>query len=213
MQSQNSKESKHVRVRQPYKGRYPPEFLCNLPEGVTYNDPEKQTNKLSDKGLSIFNDNDGDIVVVADFTINIDKITKQQLISMRKFLPSEEYRLIKNRKSARLCRKKRKEERGDMQNQIDELMKTNAYLRSKLETTERLLQESERQLIQYMSNNPPGSGFSSSNPTASGSSKVESTFNAPFKQQARVQPDTAETFAINQLLDNIRRGSVAPYTL
>lgn len=104
----------HVRVRQPYKGRYPPEFLNNLPEGVTYNDPEKQTNKLSDKGLSIFNDNDGDIVVVADFTINIEKITKQQLISMRKFLPSEEYRLIKNRKSARLCRKKRKEERGDM---------------------------------------------------------------------------------------------------
>ena len=71
----------HVRVRQPYKGRYPPEFLNNLPEGVTYNDPEKQTNKLSDKGLSIFNDNDGDIVVVADFTINIEKITKQQLIS------------------------------------------------------------------------------------------------------------------------------------
>lgn len=54
-------------------------------------------------------------MVVADFTINIDKITKQQLISMRKFLPSEEYRLLKNRKSARLCRKKRKEERGDMQ--------------------------------------------------------------------------------------------------
>lgn len=115
MQSQNSVESKHVRIRQPYKGRYPPEFLANLPEGVTYNDPEKQLNKLSEKGLSIFNDNDGDVVVVADFTINIEKITKQQLISMRKFLPSEEYRLIKNRKSARLCRKKRKEERGDMQ--------------------------------------------------------------------------------------------------
>jgi hypothetical protein len=48
-----------------------------LPEGVTYNDPEKQLNKLSEKGLSIFNNNDGDVVVVADFTINIEKITKQ----------------------------------------------------------------------------------------------------------------------------------------
>lgn len=64
-------------------------------------------------------------------------------------------------------------------------MKTNAYLRSKLETTERLLQESERQLMQYLSLNPPGSGFSTSNPTAIASSKVEGIFNAPFKQQSR----------------------------
>jgi hypothetical protein len=48
----------------------------------------------------------------------------------------------------------------------------------------------------------------------SGAGKVESNFNPPFKQQARdQQPDIAETLAINQFLDNIRRGSVAPYSL
>ena len=46
-----------------------------MPEGVTYNDPEKK--KSETFGLGIFDDNDGDIVEVADFTINIEKISKQ----------------------------------------------------------------------------------------------------------------------------------------
>lgn len=61
---------------------------------------------------------------------------------MRKYLPSEEYRLLKNRKSARICRKKRKEERGDMQNKIEELNKEIFSLKTKLTETERLLKES-----------------------------------------------------------------------
>ena len=36
---------------------------------------------------------------------------------MRRYLPGDEYRLLKNRKSARLCRQKRKMERNDLQNQ------------------------------------------------------------------------------------------------
>ena len=48
---------------------------------------------------------------------------------MRKFLPSEEYRLLKNRKSARICRKKRKGERGEMQTKIEELTKENLNLK------------------------------------------------------------------------------------
>lgn len=55
---------------------------------------------------------------------------------MRKFLPSEEYRLLKNRKSARLCRKKRKEERGDMQKQIEDLVKENQQLKERLQQYE-----------------------------------------------------------------------------
>lgn len=35
---------------------------------------------------------------------------------MRKYLPQEEYRLLKNRKSARLCRQKRKIENSDLKN-------------------------------------------------------------------------------------------------
>lgn len=66
---------------------------------------------------------------------------------MRKFLPSEEYRLLKNRKSARICRKKRKEERGGMQSEVRELKKENAYLKIKLIEAERLFKESKSALM------------------------------------------------------------------
>jgi hypothetical protein len=51
---------------------------------------------------------------VGDFIIDIEEISKSNLISIRKLLPSEEYRLFKNRKSARICRRKRKLERSSM---------------------------------------------------------------------------------------------------
>ena len=44
---------------------------------------------------------------------------------MRKALPQDEYRLIKNRKSARICRRKRKLERGTMQEDIKTLRQAN----------------------------------------------------------------------------------------
>ena len=63
---------------------------------------------------------------------------------MRKYLPATQYRLIKNRKTARLCRRKRKEERGDMQRLLDELRKENLWYKIKMEDLEKKLQESER---------------------------------------------------------------------
>jgi hypothetical protein len=66
---------------------------------------------------------------------------------MRKFLPSEEYRLLKNRKSARLCRKKRKEERGDMQKQIEDLVKENQQLKERLQQSECNFKESRMALM------------------------------------------------------------------
>ena len=62
---------------------------------------------------------------------------------MRKYLPATQYRLIKNRKTARLCRRKRKEERGDMQRLLDELRKENLWYKIKMEDLEKKLQESE----------------------------------------------------------------------
>lgn len=67
---------------------------------------------------------------------------------MRKYLPSVEYRLLKNRKSARLCRKKRKEERGDMQKHIEDLVTENRLLKQKLAVTERALKESQNALLE-----------------------------------------------------------------
>lgn len=126
------------------------DFIKNLPEGITYHDPdvESQENETLRGTFANIEDDfkEGDIVRVGDFTINIEIVSKAQLISMRKFLPSEQYRLLKNRKSARLCRRKRKEERGDMQKTLDDMKKENNTLQSKLEETQRQLRESQRAL-------------------------------------------------------------------
>ena len=92
-----------------------------MPDGITYPESESsgddEPKQVSEMGGAADEDEEykeGDIVKVGKFRINIEKVTKAQLISMRKFLPPTQYRLIKNRKTARLCRRKRKEERGDM---------------------------------------------------------------------------------------------------
>jgi hypothetical protein len=60
-------------------------------------------------------------VIVGDFTIDIATVDKQDLISLRKYVPRDEYKLIKNRKIARLCRMKRKNERGAMRSNLEVL--------------------------------------------------------------------------------------------
>ena len=95
---------------------------------------------------------EGDIVRVGKFTINIEKITKQQLISLRKYLPPTKYRLIKNRKTARLCRRKRKEERGDMQRTLELLRKENLWYKLRLEDLQAKLVESEKARAQERKN-------------------------------------------------------------
>ena len=60
------------------------------------------------------NDNcqsDGNIVYVCGLVINIESITKAQILKLRKLMPRKDYRQLKNRKSARECRRKRKAER------------------------------------------------------------------------------------------------------
>ena len=117
------RESNKKRVRQQ---RMVADFIKNLPESVQYLDPN--LDQFDDDNSDAFlneDEKEGDIVRVGNFTINIEAITKAQLISMRKFLPKEQYRLLKNRKSARLCRRRRKEELGDMQKDLDDLKKEN----------------------------------------------------------------------------------------
>ena len=84
-----------------------------MPEGVTHC-PEGEEASLKKLVAAAKDPKNQNIVKVGDFIFNVELVTKSSLISMRKFLPSEEYRLLKNRKSARLCRAKRKEERGNM---------------------------------------------------------------------------------------------------
>lgn len=55
------------------------DFIKNLPEGITYHDPEAEDYE-NDKRDTITNLEDdfreGDIVRVGDFTINIELVTK-----------------------------------------------------------------------------------------------------------------------------------------
>lgn len=86
----------------------------------------KTTKSIADLDAeAIDNGKDSDIVRVGNFVINIEMVSKLELINMRKYLPPEEYRLLKNRKSARLCRRKRKEERGDMKKQLEMYQREN----------------------------------------------------------------------------------------
>ena len=75
------------------------ELLDDLPNGFTYV-----------KGSSDFNETSlsKDKVRAGDFVIEIDAISMHDLVRMRKLLPRELYQSIKNRKSSRLIRNKKK---------------------------------------------------------------------------------------------------------
>lgn len=145
--SSNLQDENKKRVQ---KARITADFIRKLPEGITFHESdssgEDEPKQVSDLGAADEDEEykEGDIVRVGKFRINIEKVTKAQLISMRKYLPPTQYRLIKNRKTARLCRRKRKEERGDMQRTLEELRKENLWYKIKLEDLERKLMESER---------------------------------------------------------------------
>lgn len=67
---------------------------------------------------------------------------------MRKILPKKDYRQLKNRKSARECRKKRKEERNGMMDELIQLRNDKIKLKAEVEVLTKQLQrleENERQ--------------------------------------------------------------------
>ena len=143
---------KEVNKKRVAKARITADFIRKLPEGIQYNEfgssdceEPRQISELDDIDDSE-EFKEGDIVKVGKFTINIERVTKQQLISMRKYLPPAQYRLIKNRKTARLYRRKRKVERGDMQKTLDDLREENLYYKIRIEELERKLAEAERAL-------------------------------------------------------------------
>lgn len=53
---------------------------------------------------------EGIIVLVCGLAIDIERITDTEMYTLRRVLPRKEYRLLKNRKSARKSRRRRKAE-------------------------------------------------------------------------------------------------------
>ena len=89
---------------------FPLEKLSTLPVGIEYvvENQRRRLKKAESKGLA--QDDDEDIVDIGLFKVNLATVKKNDIVSMRKYFPKEEYRLLKNRKSARMCRVRRKEE-------------------------------------------------------------------------------------------------------
>lgn len=78
------------------------------------------------------NDQNGDEITVGNYKINIAEITNEDLILMRKLLPKDEYTVLKNRKSARLCRLLKKEQLDEIQKNSEDLQRANEALREEL---------------------------------------------------------------------------------
>jgi len=57
----------------------------------------------------LVNDLVPDIVRIGLFLVNVNVVSKQSLKAMRTYWPKELYRMIKNRKSARISRERRKQ--------------------------------------------------------------------------------------------------------
>ena len=79
-------------------------------------------------------DNNPNIVRVGDFMIDIDIISKDSLIKMRRLLPKTDYKLIKNRKCARLTRLIRKHKTENTQLECQNLRRMNANLQAQVDS-------------------------------------------------------------------------------
>ena len=63
-------------------------------------------------------------MTVGDFMIDLGSVPRVWLNNLRRYLPQNEYKVLKNRKSARLCRQRRKEERKNLQKQAQNVQNT-----------------------------------------------------------------------------------------
>ena len=70
---------------------------------------------------------------VENFTIDIDRIRKEDLLRMRILMPKAQYKLLKNRKSARLHRIRKKAHHKEMNQDMKGLQRQNNKLRKIIE--------------------------------------------------------------------------------
>ena len=73
-----------------------------------------------------------DQFLICQFVIDIVRISVKDLIAMRKFLPFQEYRLLKNRKCAREARKKRKHQTISISEQLDIALRENEMMKKQI---------------------------------------------------------------------------------
>ena len=129
-------------------------LLANLPNGFTFIGPKgyctedyilwqlkndallhEDDELFASNRLSLTENGDARVFTIGCFRIDLDVVKVADLKAMRKMLPKTEYKLIKNRKCARLTRYRRKEETMGLLIENKRLRKENAALRRKLGLT------------------------------------------------------------------------------
>ena len=90
------------------------------------------SNKSSKEASDNITQLDSKTLRVGLFQIDLDVVTVKGLIQMRRILPKAEYRLIKNRKCARVSRQKRKDVQMTLVQRLDKLEAENKNLRIRL---------------------------------------------------------------------------------
>ena len=122
--------------------------------GLLSSNPETSLNDQSSVTNSHLQKDTEQAQRIGDFIVDIEQITKASLILMRRFLPKKEYRLLKNRKCARICRKKRKEKAVSISEHCKILSRENKKLQASL-------QKVNAQLSAYQKEQLTGNNFTS----------------------------------------------------
>lgn len=87
-----------------------------------------------------------EVVRIGQFLINIDEVTKDSLKSMRTYWPAKQYRTIKNRKSARLCRNKKKSDLINIDFERNQLLQESQGLRLYIDALETMFLKPEERI-------------------------------------------------------------------
>ena len=127
-------------------------MIQNLPRGISY--------ILDDTNPDTFTSNDAsetesqDVMRIGNFAVNINIVSKESIKAMRTYLPREQYKLLKNRKTARLCRQKRAFERTARLTEMKHVLAENGQFKDRIETLKRELNakkdEIERLKVSYL---------------------------------------------------------------
>lgn len=102
--------------------------LALIPHQLTKLQPYGKEGKFTEAFLICF------------FLIDIERVSVKGLISMRPVLPTQEYRLLKNRKCARESRRKRKQQTLSTIEQLRLCQEENETLKERVHLLEQLLE-------------------------------------------------------------------------
>ena len=126
----NQRLTRRKELRQEKNEQLEMELMDDLPEGCYLN----QNFCQKDKGaVSQISAADSDVFAIGKFFIDIDKISNAGLIKMRRIVPRAEYKLLKNRKSARLTRLAHKSKKQNIEQVCMALIAENVQLKAQLE--------------------------------------------------------------------------------